>query len=330
MVQIDDPAGVREIVRAIEYAPLRQTGVVFRAGQLVVGPADDRLRPQVRNGYGGQNAAQRAGRQDIAGFAQDRFVTDDLGANVSGQGFGPPGVGIRQDEVSPFMRQDAGQTLADIADALNGDPATGQAGGTPDLFGRRAHAVIDPESRGARRVSSFGQEPGGMPCSSRDHLHVLQGRTGVEGGDVAPSEALNEITHGLEQGLGLFPPRVGDDDRLAAAIGNVCDGVLVGHAPGKPQDVAERVIQGRVGKNPAAADRRPAVLVVHGDDGRQPARLFLTCGDKGMIGKIRMGVEHQSLQGIRWTGLVRGAARLTSAWREGRRGRRQIGPWRLP
>ena len=50
---------------------------------------------------------------------------DDLGANVSGQGFGPLGVGVRQDEVSPFMRQDAGQTLADIADALNGDPATG-------------------------------------------------------------------------------------------------------------------------------------------------------------------------------------------------------------
>ena len=62
---VDHSAGVGGVVRRIEDATLLQKVAVPWLQKLVVGPTDDQLRPDLRNRLVIENAAQRAGREDI-------------------------------------------------------------------------------------------------------------------------------------------------------------------------------------------------------------------------------------------------------------------------
>src|SRR6516162_1287754 len=59
---VDDSAGIGGVVRRIEDAALLEQVPVARREELVVGPADNQLRPELRNCPVVEDATERAGR----------------------------------------------------------------------------------------------------------------------------------------------------------------------------------------------------------------------------------------------------------------------------
>src|SRR4029453_13902809 len=94
---------------------------------------------------------------------------------------------------------------------------------------------VPPPAVGRRAA---GDEPGLLG----EHVHVGDVGPDVLGGDVAAAEALDEAAVGAQQGLGLDPLGVADDDRLAPAEVEPGHGRLVAHAPGQPEDVGQGVV----------------------------------------------------------------------------------------
>ena len=74
-----------------------------------------------------------------------------------------------------------------------------------------------------------------------DDVHVLDVRADVARRDVAPAEPLDEAPVGAQQLRGLVGRRVADDHRLAAAVVEPGEGVLVGHRPREVEDVVQRL-----------------------------------------------------------------------------------------
>lgn len=103
------------------------------------------------------------------------------------------------------------------------------------------------------------------------------GHTGarVRRGDIAPAQAVDEITHGLEQRLALAVMRVADDHGLAATERQACQGRFVGHATRQTQHVAQRLLVTGVVPHAATAQRRAKGAVMNGDDGFQAAGLVV-------------------------------------------------------
>jgi hypothetical protein len=105
-----------------------------------------------------------------------------------------------------------------------------------------------------------------------DELHVLEPGARVLGGDVVPAEVVDEARERQEDG-GAIEVRVRrpDEDRLPAAVRQVGERGLVGHAARQAQGVDQRVLVLGVWQEAAAAERRPQAGVVDGDDRAQPA-----------------------------------------------------------
>jgi hypothetical protein len=136
---------------------------------------------------------------------------------------------------------------------------------------RRLDALVDAVGGGRGRLAALVHLPGGIGRDLAHRGHVAHRGADIVGGDVAAAERMNETGHRRDQGRGLVPRRIADDDRLAAAEGQPGQRRLVGHAARQPQHVAQRLVLGGVGKHPAAAEGRAQPGVVDGDDGPQPA-----------------------------------------------------------
>ncbi|MNJ56071.1 hypothetical protein D3C77_516000 [compost metagenome] len=118
-----------------------------------------------------------------------------------------------------------------------------------------------------------------MAAALGHDAHFGDAGAGVGGGDVAAAQAVDEISHGLEQRLALVAMGVADDHGLATAQRQVGQGRLVGHATGQAQDIAQGLFVVHVGPHAAAAQGRAEVAVVNGDDG-------LESGD-GVVGEVQ-------------------------------------------
>ena len=110
--------------------------------------------------------------------------------------------------------------------------------------------------RGRRRVGRL------LP----HHGKVGEADADIVGDDVLAVHALHHAAHGPEQ-LGRFlAGRVPEDHRLAAAIGQVADRRLVGHAAREAQHVGQGFALVRVGPHAAAAEGGPEHGIVNCDD----------------------------------------------------------------
>src|SRR4029077_19665826 len=123
------------------------------------------------------------------------------------------------------------EVAADLAHAFDADRAVLEAARAPDVFGRGAHALEDPERGEHRGVAgtAVAHRPAGHVLALAGHeVHVLAVGADVAGGDVAAVQRLHEPAVGPQQRLGLEPGRVADDDCLATAVIEAGHGVLVG------------------------------------------------------------------------------------------------------
>ncbi len=117
----------------------------------------------------------------------------------------------------------------------------------------------------------LGRASGDPPGLSCDHVHVLDVRTDVAGGDVATAERGHEASIGAQQRLGLVPVGVAEDDCLAAAEIQTGAGGLVGHSLGQSEGVEEgRVLVG-IGVEPGPPEGRAEGCRVDRDDCAQSA-----------------------------------------------------------
>src|SRR5690606_35531077 len=108
-----------------------------------------------------------------------------------------------------------------------------------------------------------------------DVVHVINRRADVFGNDVAATKGFDRAAHGLHKigRLQLFG--IANDDRLAAAERQAGDGSFVGHAAGKAEDIAQRLLVAVIRPHAAAAERGAEVRVVHSDDGLEAGLLAL-------------------------------------------------------
>ena len=116
-----------------------------------------------------------------------------------------------------------------------------RVGDTPEVLGAGPHALEHAVRREDRRVAGAAvlrRAPGRVPGGPRHHVHVRHVGADVAGGDVAAAEHVDEPAVGQQQALGLVHRRVADDHRLAAAVVEPGERVLVGHRPGQLEHVA--------------------------------------------------------------------------------------------
>ena len=183
------------------------------------------------------------------------------------------GVDVGHDHRGAVLDQQARQVLADLADAGDADPAAVERGAAPQVGGRRAHALEHPvrgEHGGVARTAVDLGAPGREVGLARHDVHVRDVGADVARGDVPPAERLHEPPVGPQQRLRLVRPGVADDDGLAAAVVQPGERVLVRHAPGQGQDVAQGVVQGGVREEPGTAEGRSERGAVDRDDRPEP------------------------------------------------------------
>ena len=212
----------------------------------------------------------RAGGEDVAGDRVGLGRLDGVGAELLDRPGHVVDVDVGHGEPGPGLVEQVAQVGADLADALDHDVAAGQVVLVPELLGHRLHALQDPVGgvdRGVAAAAVGRRAAGDEPGLQRDGVHVGDVGPDVLGGDVAAAEALDEAAVGAQQGLGLDPLGVAEDDRLAPAEVEPGHGRLVAHALGQPEDVGERVVLGGVGVEAGAAQGRAEGGRVDGDDG---------------------------------------------------------------
>ena len=155
------------------------------------------------------------------------------------------------------------------------------------MLGGGPHALQHAE-RGEHgrvpRTAVRGRAAGHEPALPRDDVHVADVGAHVARGVVAAAEGLDEAAVRPQQGLGLVPPRVADDDGLAATQIQAGARRLVRHRAGQVEHIRER--RGLVGERvkPGPAQGRPQGRGINRDDRAQPG--------------IRIGAEYNLLVAV--------------------------------
>ncbi len=128
------------------------------------------------------------------------------------------------------------------------------------------------------------EQPGDVVGFELDVLHV--GRTGADvlRGDVAAAQRLDEAAVSPEQRLPVAPLVVADDDRLAAAEVDSCDGRLVRHSPREPERVGDGLVRTLVLPEAGAAEGWTQCRIMDGDDAEVSAR--------GIVGEQQLLMTH--------------------------------------
>ena len=189
---------------------------------------------------------------------------------------------VADDHLGPGLDEVADEAVPDLAHALDADGPALQAGAAPGVLGRRSHAVHDADGGQHGRVAraAVGGRPARRPAAfPGDDVHVLAARADVARGDVAPAEGGDEAAVGAQQRFGLDLGRVADDDRLAAAVVQAGQRVLVRHGGGQPQHVGEGLVLAAVRVEAGPAQRGAQRGGVDADDRLEPGVVVLAEDD---------------------------------------------------
>ncbi len=222
-----------------------------------------------------QGASEGAGRVQVELGADHRVgVRHDVHLRVGGtERLDGCGRDVGDDDVRALVDRVADQVAADLADAGDADPPSGQARRPPQVLRRRPHPLVDAEGgehAGVAGPSAGLAPPGDEVTLPRDDVHVVHVRAYVGSRDVATGERLDEPSVRAQQRLGLVRGWVADDHGLAAAVVEPGERVLVGHPLAQGEDVGQGFGLGRVRVEARAAERGPQGRGVQGDDRAQP------------------------------------------------------------
>ena len=266
---VDQPAGIDDVVRGIENAAAFQLIGHLQAGQLVVGRTGHRRAAQLHHALPGQDRAQAARREDIAGRTHQCFGGHRLRVELLHRQLHPALVVIADQQLGTRRMQLFGQGIADIAQPLHRHPQALQVVAAQACHRRGANAGEHAHGRMRRGVAGAGGA-GDMPSRLGDAVHVEGRGTAVGGGDVAAFEGIDETPERLEQRRAVFHMGIADDHRLAAAQWQAGQGRLVGHALGQADGVGHGAVVIRVGQVTTAAQCRAQALVMDGDHRLEP------------------------------------------------------------
>src|ERR1035437_6939997 len=123
-----------------------------------------------------------------------------------------------------------------------------------------------PRPGGVPRPAVRYGPPRDVAALAGDDVHVLAVRADVARGDVAAVQRFDEPPVGAQQGLGLVPRRVTDDDAFTAAEVQARQCVLVRHRPGEVERVSQGVVLGGVRIEAGPAERGAEGRGVDGND----------------------------------------------------------------
>ena len=118
-----------------------------------------------------------------------------------------------------------------------------------------------------------------MAAFPGNDVHILAARAYVTRGDVTAAEGGDEAAVRAQQRFGLDLGGVTDDDRLAAAVVEARQRVLVGHGSRQPEHVGEGLFFAGVGVEAGTAERGAQCGGVDADDRLEPGVVVLAEDD---------------------------------------------------
>ena len=140
---------------------------------------------------------------------------------------------------------------SDLAHAFDAHPPTAQRRCAPQVLRRSPHALEDAVRRQDRRVARSamgGRTPGDEARLARDDVHVFDIRPDIACRVITAADCLHEAAISPQQRLGLVALRIAPDHRLATAVVQAGERVLVRHATGQFAHVVYRVLLGRTSR----------------------------------------------------------------------------------
>jgi hypothetical protein len=281
-----DPAPVRDEIGHAQDA-VGVHPVFGRLGGRDVRALDDQLRLQTGHAVRGQRVRSRGGDPDVARNADQRVAADRPAAGEVGQRSPGPLVGEQRldgeprgvvkgpqavrggDDSAPARGQEPGGVLPHGPEALDRDARPGQ--GDPSLRRGDFRRDRDPPAGGPDLVEGDAAQRARKTDGSVD-LILDPGHASLVGTHVGTGYVVGErADRPCERPDQAFLVRggsggIGDDARLAAAVGQAGGRVLQGHGPREARDLLDRDVRGHA----HAADGGPARHVVDDDHGLEP------------------------------------------------------------
>ncbi len=123
---VDDPAGVDDIIRCVGHASGEGPKAVLVPRQLIVSTAADQGRAKVRDRIDVEDGAQGVRGEDLRVCPMDALHGDDLGPEPAADLFRPPLVHIGDHEAGVVLVQERAKLESDRAQTLHRDVDAGQ------------------------------------------------------------------------------------------------------------------------------------------------------------------------------------------------------------
>src|SRR5918998_539467 len=149
---VDEAAGVYDVVRGVEYAAFVQILAVGRLGEHIVGAPGDDAATHRRDGHVVEYGAEGARGEDVARDAQDLIGVDRFGAELPDYALQGRLVYVSHDQVRALLVQQPAQVVADVPDALHGDAQAREGGRAEALPDTGPHPLKAAEGGGGGGV----------------------------------------------------------------------------------------------------------------------------------------------------------------------------------
>ncbi len=120
-VDVDQPAAVDHVIGRVQNALGFELIAVALLGQHVVRRARHDLDLELRDGFVVDGGAQRARRENVGLLAVDRIRRHRSRLELLHHALYARGVDVGHDQLRPFLREELGQVVPDVAGALHGD-----------------------------------------------------------------------------------------------------------------------------------------------------------------------------------------------------------------
>ncbi len=284
---VDQAAGIDHVVRGVEdAAPFQLVGDV-QVGQLRAGRAGDGGAAQLADALAVEHRAEAAGREDVAGGAEQGIVGDGVRAQLLHGQLHLAVVDVAHQQLGTGRVQLFGQGVANVAQALDRHAQALKVVAAQARHGAGADAGEYAHGGVGRRIAGGG----GAGDEARvlgDAVHVGHRGAAVDGGDEATVEFFDAATKGFKQCGAAFHVHRAKDHCRATAHRQPGQGGLVAHALGQARGIGHGTFVVGVSEVATAAQGGPEAAVMDGDDRLQP-------GDRidAQVQRFKAGAVHE-------------------------------------